>query len=71
MRAKVNLSIDETVTREARALSINMSRIPEAIAEASRQERNRRWRDENREAIERYAREVEREGLALGRFRTF
>ncbi len=34
-------------------------------------ERNRRWREENREALEAYAREVERDGLALARFRSF
>ncbi len=72
MRTKVNLSIDESVTREARELGVNMSRVAEAaIAEAARLERNRRWREENRDALEAYAREVEREGLALARFRTF
>lgn len=72
MRNKVNLSIDEAVTREARELGVNMSRVAEAaIAEAARLERNRRWRDENRDALEAYAREIEREGLALARFRTF
>lgn len=72
MRAKLNLSIDETVTREARALGVNMSRVAEtAIAEAARLERNRRWREENREALEAYAREIERDGLPLARYRTF
>ena len=72
MRAKVNLSIDEAVTREARALGVNMSRVAEtAIAEAARLERNRRWREENREALAAYAREVERDGLPLARFRSF
>ena len=72
MRAKVNLSIDAAVTREARALGVNMSRVAEAaIAEAARLERNRRWREENREALEAYAREVERDGPPLARFRSF
>jgi antitoxin CcdA len=72
MRAKVNLSIDDAVTREARALGVNMSRVAEAaIAEAARLERNRRWREENREALEAYGREVERDGLPLARFRSF
>jgi antitoxin CcdA len=72
VRAKVNLSIDEAVTREARALGVNMSRVAEAaIAEAARLERNRRWREENREALAAYAREVERDGLPLARFRSF
>ena len=72
MRAKVNLSIDEGVTREARALGVNMSRVAEvAIADAARLERNRRWREENRATLEAYAQEVEREGLPLARFRSF
>lgn len=72
MRSKVNLSIEEAVTREARELGINMSRVAEdAIVEASRAERNRRWRQENREALDAYAREVERDGLPLSRFRSF
>ena len=72
MRAKVNLSIEDAVVREARALGVNMSRVAEAaIADAARMERNRRWREENREALERYARAIERDGLALARYRTF
>jgi antitoxin CcdA len=72
VRTKVSLFIDYAVTREARALGVNMSRVAEAaIAEAARLERNRRWREENREALEAYAHEVERDGLALARFRSF
>jgi antitoxin CcdA len=72
MRNKVNLSIEEAVAREARSLGINMSRIAEtAIAEAARIERNRRWREENRAALDAYAREVARDGLPLARFRSF
>lgn len=72
MRVKVNLSIDGAVTREARALGVNMSRVAEAaIAEAARLERNRRWREENRAALDAYAEEVAREGLPLARYRTF
>ncbi len=72
MRTKVNLSIEAAVTREARELGVNMSRVAEAaIAEAARLERNRRWREENRAALEAYAREVERDGLPLAGFRSF
>ncbi len=72
MRAKVNLTLEERVTAEARALGVNMSRIAEAaIAEAVRAERNRHWREANRERLEAYAREVEGEGLPLARFRSF
>jgi antitoxin CcdA len=49
-----------------------MSRVAEAaIAEAARLERNRRWREANRAALDDYAREVEHDGLPLARFRSF
>ena len=72
MRTKVNLSIEAAVLREARALGVNMSRAAEtAIAEAARLARNRRWREENRAALEAYAREIERDGPSLARYRSF
>lgn len=71
-RVKVNLTLDAEVAATARALGLNMSRLAEAaIAEATRAERNRRWRAENRAAIDAYAEEVAREGLALAAFRSF
>lgn len=71
-RAKVNLTLDSEVTHEARALGLNMSRLAEsAIAEAARVERNRRWREQNRDALDAYAREVEENGLPLSAYRTF
>ena len=69
---KVNLTIEAAVAREARQLGVNMSRVAEAaIAEAARLERNRRWREANRAALDDYAREVEHDGLPLARFRSF
>ena len=71
-RVKVNLTLDADVAETARALGLNMSRLAEAaIVEASKAERNRRWREENSEAIDQYALEVEKEGLSLSRFRSF
>jgi antitoxin CcdA len=67
VRTKVNLSLDETVTREARTLGVNMSRV----AEAARLEHNRRWREENQAALEAFAREIEVGGLPLARFGSF
>lgn len=72
MRAKVNLTLDSEVANEARELGLNMSRLAEtAIAEAAKLERNRRWREENRAALDAYAREVEENGLLLAEHRTF
>ncbi|MCE0507342.1 type II toxin-antitoxin system CcdA family antitoxin [Roseivivax sp. GX 12232] len=71
-RVKVNLTLDADVASTARELGLNMSRLAEiAIADAAKAERNRRWREENKAALETYAEEVDREGLALARFRSF
>ena len=40
-------------------------------AKVRKADRNRLWREENRAALEAYAREVAREGLPLASFRTF
>ena len=71
-RIKVNLTLDAEVAETARALGLNMSRLAErAIAEATKIERNRLWREETREANAAYAEELAREGLPLAGFRTF
>jgi antitoxin CcdA len=71
-RIKVNLTLDAEVAQAARALGLNMSRLAEkAIAEATKAERNRLWREENRAALDAYAEEVAREGLPLAAFRSF
>ncbi len=71
-RIKVNLTLDAEVAGAARALGLNMSRLAEAaIAEAAKAERNRRWREENRQAIADYDAEVARDGLPLAAFRSF
>ena len=71
-RVKVNLTLDADVAQTARALGLNMSRLAEgAIAQASKLERNRIWRSENRAALAAYAAEVDKEGLPLARFRSF
>lgn len=71
-RIKVNLTLDAEVAETARALGLNMSRLAEAaIAAATKAERNRLWREQNRGAIDAYAQEVAQDGLPLAAFRTF
>lgn len=60
--------IDAAIAQEARGLGVDMSRAAEvAIAEAVRTECDRRWRG----ALVAYAREIERAGPSLARFRSF
>ena len=71
-RVKVNLTLDADVAETARTLGLNMSRLAEAaIVEAAKVERNRLWREENRAAIDDYAREVAEKGLPLAGLRSF
>jgi antitoxin CcdA len=71
-RKAANLSIDEGVLADAKALDINVSRAAETgIAEAVRTEKGRRWLEENREALESSNAWVEKHGLPLAKYRQF
>lgn len=66
IRKSTNLSLDKGMVEEARELGINLSRAAEeGIARTLKAERERRWKEENREAIEAYNEMIEREGLPL------
>lgn len=66
-RKRVNLTVREDVMQEARELGLNTSRAAEAgIEVAIREEKGRRWKEENREAIKAHNERVEREGPLLG-----
>ena len=65
-RKRVNLTVREDVMKEARELGLNTSRAAEAGIEAAiRKEKGRRWKEENRDAIQAYNERVEREGVLL------
>jgi len=67
-----NLSIRADLLEEARAYKINLSQTLEtALADVVKKEKERRWLEENRAAIEAYNRFVEKHGLFSDRFRTF
>ena len=72
VRKAANLSIDVNLLAEAKALSVNISRAAEAgIAEAVRAEKERLWKEENREELEGWNRWVEESGLPLAKYRQF
>jgi antitoxin CcdA len=72
VRKAANLSIDADLLAEAKALSVNISRAAEGgIAEAVKAEKERRWREENREAIESWNAWVQVNGLPLAKYRQF
>ena len=60
----VNVSIDSDLLQQARELKVNLSKALEGrLAEIVREERARRWQEDNREAIEAYNRFVDKHGL--------
>ncbi|MEM8577500.1 MAG: type II toxin-antitoxin system CcdA family antitoxin [Pseudomonadota bacterium] len=71
-KTKVNLTIDKDHVAEARALGLNMSHVAgEAIAKALKEERERRWKTENRSKIEAYNAWVEENGVPFADLRKF
>ena len=71
-RKATNLSIDESMLDDAKAMNINISRAAErGIAEEIRKERERIWKIENAEAFRASNEYVEKHGLPLAKFRQF
>ena len=71
-RRSTNLSLAADLVEEAKALDINLSRACEAGLEAAlKEERKRRWQEENREAAEAWNAWTEEHGLPLERYRQF
>lgn len=72
LRKAANLSINVDLLSEAKALSVNISRAAEAgIAAAVKAEKERLWKEENREALESWNVWVEENGLPLAKYRQF
>lgn len=71
-KARVNLTLDETLIAEAKAVGLNMSAVAEeAIRFATRAEEMRLWRERNKDAIEAWTRKIEEEGLWSDGLRLF
>lgn len=67
-----NVSINQDLLREARALGINLSQAMEGrLAELVREAKAQAWREENKEAIESHNRHVEKHGLWSDGLRMF
>ena len=67
-----NVTLPETLLREARGMGINLSQACErGLAAAVAGHRRERWLAENREAISAWNEHVSRHGLSLDDFRQF
>lgn len=71
-RKSVNLSMNQQLVAEAKELGLNISQIAEdGLAAAVSAEKSRRWKEENREAIESWNEYVRVNGLPLAKYRMF
>jgi len=71
-RRPTNISLDSAMIEDAKELGINISRAcEEGLSAEISAERNRRWKEENREAIAEWNAYVAKNGLPLERFRQF
>ncbi|NNK16969.1 MAG: type II toxin-antitoxin system CcdA family antitoxin [Sulfitobacter sp.] len=67
-----NLSLDQELLKDARALGVNISQAAEqGVSEAVRKAKGEAWLKENRAAIEANNRWVEKHGLPLAKYRMF
>lgn len=67
-----NVSLDVALVAEAKALGINLSQACEdGLAAATKAERERRWLEENRGALESNNSYIEAHGMPLARFRRY
>ena len=72
VRRATNVSLDTRLVAAAKELGINVSRACErGLAEQISVERNRRWQEENKQAIEEYNGWIAEHGLPLAKYRTF
>jgi antitoxin CcdA len=68
----INLTLNAKVLDSARELGMNISQTVDALlAEEVRKRYWANWNEENREAIANYNQRIEREGLVMGKYRTF
>jgi antitoxin CcdA len=60
----VNLSLDSDLLDEAKSYGMNLSKTVEAVlSNALREERERRWQEENRKALEDFDRYIDEHGV--------
>lgn len=71
-KKSTNLSINSDLLRQAKERKINISQALELrLAELLREEQSRRWKEENRQAIEDYNRRIETHGTFSDGLRRF
>ena len=71
-KKETNLSINSDLLQIAKDLNINISStLEKSLEQTVREEKNRRWQEENQDFIEAYNKRVEKNGLFSDEFRKF
>lgn len=71
-KARLNITVNADLLTEARKQGLNLSELMErTIADVTKAERARKWREDNKEAIEQYNAMIEEEGLWSDGLRQF
>lgn len=71
-RRATNVTLPETLLRDAREMGINLSQACECgLAAAVAEQRRQRWLEENREAMDAWNGHVGEHGLPLAAYRQF
>lgn len=71
-KKSTNLSINSDLLRQARESHINLSRaLEQKLLEILLEEKRRKWKEDNREAIEAYNRRIKRNGAFSDGLRGF
>lgn len=71
-KKSANLSVNETLLQQAKALNINLSQLLEQrLVEYLKESFQQSWLEENREAIDAYNRRIEHNGVFSDGLRTF
>jgi antitoxin CcdA len=67
-----NVSIDAEILADAKAMGINLSQtLEEELRKQVKQEKIRRWSEENKEAIEAHNRFIEKHGIWSEKYRSW
>jgi antitoxin CcdA len=66
----VNVSLDETLVAEARALGVNLSQtLEDELRKKVQEEQSRRFQEQHRETFEAFNRFIEKHGLWIEEYR--
>lgn len=72
MKRAANLSVDQELLEQAKAMKINLSKtLEQGLLRAIKEKQALAWKQENRAALEGYNQWVESNGLPLAQYRRF